>query len=554
MRRVERELGWSQRDDIQCCGVTMAQCHALLAICEREEISIVELAGTLGVDTANLSRTVDAMVRSGLVDRHPNPQDRRYVSLTLTDAGRKASETIEHLSNLYLSRVFEFIPREKHGQVMESLDLVASALERCSGKHGCCEEDPADREHPAGTKRRLKKRGGTMMDADHRTIDADQKTIGCESEASQPGRGCGCSSGKRVLVERFDPSMKIPAWVTGTISTAAGIVPRVSTALDVRDVLGSWKARWGVGRMSYDVSPGLYAVGEADENSPVFVSANYKMSFDRLRRELTGIDAWILVLDTKGINVWCAAGKGTFGTEEIVNRVGAVDLRSVVAHHLLILPQLGAPGVAAHEVHRQTGFKVLYGPVRASDIPAFIDAHGKATPEMREVRFGFLDRLVLTPIEVVGVIKPALVLLGLLFLLNLALDLWAPFLSLVHRSLVAFVPFFGALIAGSVVAPALLPFIPGRAFAWKGWLAGLAWSVIFIFFSAVRWPEALFYLLVLPAVSGYLTMNFTGASTYTSLSGVVKEMKTALSALVVSAGLGIVLLLGTVTGRALGIL
>ncbi len=81
VRQVQRELGWSQKNDIQCCGVTMAQCHALLEIGSRDEISIVELAGLLGVDTSTLSRTVDNMVKGGLVDRLLNPQDRRYVSL-----------------------------------------------------------------------------------------------------------------------------------------------------------------------------------------------------------------------------------------------------------------------------------------------------------------------------------------------------------------------------------------------------------------------------------------------------------------------------------------
>jgi hypothetical protein len=381
--------------------------------------------------------------------------------------------------------------------------------------------------------------------------------MGCCSTAS--GANCGCGSAvegmdPKVLVDRFDPAAKIPGWVTGTISTAVGVAPIVSTVLGTADVVGSWKARWGIGRMSYEVSPGLYAVGDANANSPVLVSANYKMSFDRLRRELSGIDAWILVLDTKGINVWCAAGKGTFGTEEIVNRVKRVGLSNIVAHHLLILPQLGAPGVAGHEVHQQTGFKVLYGPVRASDLPAFLDAGGKATPEMREVRFSFIDRLVLTPIELVGVIKPALILIGFLFLLMLIHDPSASFLRLVDRTFVAFVPFFGAILAGAVVAPTLLPFIPGRAFTWKGWLIGLVWSIIFVLSISAHWTLTLFYLLVLPALSGYLTMNFTGASTYTSLSGVVREMKTALRALVVSAGLGFVLLLGRAAGHALGIL
>ena len=78
--------------------------------------------------------------------------------------------------------------------------------------------------------------------------------------------------------------------------------------------------------MHYTVEPGLYAVGKPDERSPVLVTANYKLSFDKLRNELTGRNVWILVLDTKGINVWCSAGKGTFGTMELVGRIESTGL------------------------------------------------------------------------------------------------------------------------------------------------------------------------------------------------------------------------------------
>jgi hypothetical protein len=357
------------------------------------------------------------------------------------------------------------------------------------------------------------------------------------------------------LVEGFDGA-KIPGWVQGTIATPAGIVPRVVSRLLPGDIIGSWKARWGVGRMHYLLSPGLYAAGAPGPDSPVLVSANYKMSFDRLRRELEGIDAWILVLDTKGINVWCAAGKGTFGTEELTARIARFRLSEVVTHRTLILPQLSAPGVAAHVVKQRTGFRVVYGPVRAADLPAFLKAGNVATPEMRRVRFGFLDRLVLTPMELVAVIKPALILIALLFLLNLAAAPSAPFLSLVKGALMGFLPFLGAILAGALFTPALLPYIPGRAFAWKGWLLGLIWTMLYIRYASapIDWRQGLFYFLVLPPVSAYLAMNFTGASTYTSLSGVVREMKTALPALIVSAGSGVVFLAAAMLGRAMGII
>ncbi len=353
-----------------------------------------------------------------------------------------------------------------------------------------------------------------------------------------------CGQGQNILVDTSGLK-KTPPWVTGVVKSPGGIVPRVATVLRTSDRLGSWKARWGVGRMHYEIRPGLYAVGAPDQDSPVLVSANYKMSFDRLRKELGDISAWILVLDTKGINVWCAAGKGTFGTDEIVERLTRVGLGQIVTHRTLILPQLGAPGVAAHEVQKKTGFRIAYGPVRARDLPAFLKTGRKTTEEMRRVHFGFLDRLVLTPMEVVGVIKPALVLLALLFVLNLVRNFSAPFPILLSASILAFLPFLGAIITGAVLTPTLLPYIPGRAFAWKGWLLGFVLTLCFILSPsvAIGWEAGLFYLLVLPAISSYLAMNFTGASTYTSLSGVVHEMRTAVPAQIISAGAGLVFII-----------
>jgi hypothetical protein len=364
----------------------------------------------------------------------------------------------------------------------------------------------------------------------------------CQTESK-----ASCCSSSDVLVDVAKVE-RVPSWVMDLTKTPAGMVPRVATNLNWKDMTGSWKARWGIGRMNYIIPPGLYAVGKPDKNAPVLVTANYKMSFDRLRKELTHINAWILVLDTKGINVWCAAGKGTFGTHEIINRIGKTRLAEVVSHGTLILPQLGAPGVAAYEVHKATGFKIIYGPVQARDLPAFLKSGNVATSKMREVPFTIIDRLVLTPMELVGTAKYIGALLILLFVISLIRMPSAPFLTLVVTTFVYSLPFLGALFIGTVLTPALLPFIPGRAFAWKGWLMGFVATVLFVFYvsSSLSWKMYLFYLLALPAISSYLTMNFTGASTYTSLSGVVREMKTALPVQILSATLGLVFLIVSV--------
>jgi len=327
--------------------------------------------------------------------------------------------------------------------------------------------------------------------------------------------------------------------ITGEILASHSNIPTASTELNFKDTLGTWKARWGIGRMNYKINPGLYSVGNPDHTSPVLVSANYKLTFDTLRKELSGLNCWILILDTKGINVWCAAGKGTFGTDELVNRVSKTGLSGMVSHRKLILPQLGAPGVSAHEVTRQTGFAVVYGPVRACDIKAFLESGLMATEEMRAVKFTMWDRLVLTPVELVPAAKASLMVLGVLFLINLFAA--RPF------GLADFIVYAGAVVTGTVVTPALLPFIPGRAFAWKGWLLGLCWTAGFIWFNGWFAPEflllAIGYLLVLPSLSAFLAMNFTGSSTYTSFSGVIKEMKAAVPLIAFSSVVGIVLVL-----------
>lgn len=313
------------------------------------------------------------------------------------------------------------------------------------------------------------------------------------------------------------------------------MVPQISSSLARADHWGSFKARWGVGRMHYTVDPGLYALGNPDKHSPVLVTANYKMSFDKLRESLPGRDAWILVLDTKGINVWCAAGAGTFGTAELINRIESTGLPQIVSHRQLILPQLGAPGVAAHQVKNLAGFKVIYGPIRAEDLPAFLDAGLKATPEMRSKSFTIWERAVLIPVELVTfpklVIMLALTLLLLIGGMGGSGGFWA---NALNHGVFAIIAFVTAILAGTVFTPLLLPRLPGRAFSLKGMSVGI---IAVALLSLFRWNdiiskgdriEMVAWFFLIPAIASYLAMNFTGASTYTSLSGVKKEIRWAL--------------------------
>ena len=289
------------------------------------------------------------------------------------------------------------------------------------------------------------------------------------------------------------------------------------------------KARWAINRNDYKIPPGIYAVGNPDEKANVFVTANYKLSFDHLRSNIAGMNAWILVLDTKGINVWCAAGKGTFGTNELINRIRSCDIEKLVSHRKIIVPQLGAVGVSAHEVKNETGFKVIYGPVRAVDIPSFISANLRATESMRTVKFTLSDRLILTPVELVGHFKYIISLLVLMILLGGFKNSTFSFNDMFDSGIVVTVSLLCAYIGGAVITPLLLPWLPARSFAMKGLIVGVAISIVLYFaqLTGTNIIESISLMFIIVASTSFISMNFTGASTYTSLSGVKKEMKTA---------------------------
>lgn len=317
----------------------------------------------------------------------------------------------------------------------------------------------------------------------------------------------------------------------------------VSTHLSWADKWSHIKVRWGVGRMKSEVEPGIYAVGNPEENSIVLVSANYKLSFDTLRKELTGLDAWILVLDTKGINVWCAAGKGTFGTDELVHRIEVTGLKEIVSHRKLIVPQLGAPGVSAHEVKRRSGFSVIYGPVRASDIPAFLQAGKKATPEMRRVRFSLWDRMKVIPVELTQGSSKLFLIMLVFFLLSGFNSKGYSINAATTAGIRAALLLLLAFIVGTVAGPLLLPWLPGRSFSFKGFAIGLLFflAAFFVILPGISMIEVFAWFLLISAIASFLTMNFTGASTYTSLSGVKKEMRVAVPAQLAAAVIGILL-------------
>jgi len=134
VRIFERNLGALKENEITCCGITMAQCHALVEIGRARSISLNELASILNLENSTMSRTVNGLVDNDFVKRDINAEDRRYVTISLKEKGSTLFESIEKEMNQYFKNVYESIAENKREQVIESLGLLLTAIKQ----NDCC--------------------------------------------------------------------------------------------------------------------------------------------------------------------------------------------------------------------------------------------------------------------------------------------------------------------------------------------------------------------------------------------------------------------------------
>lgn len=277
--------------------------------------------------------------------------------------------------------------------------------------------------------------------------------------------------------------------------------------------------RLNINRNNYKIPTGLYEFGQPSEDSPVLVTGNYKLTFDYLRKSLKK-DYWVLIIDTDGINVWCAAGKGRFGSAEVIRMLRSVKLP--VSHNEIILPQLSAPGIQSHLITKITGKKVIFGPIRISDMDDFVETGIRE--DMRKVTFTLKDRMLLVPLELIASLKYliAAFLVGLIpyfpaetFWIFLTASLLG---NLVHTLLLPILPFRKFYLNGALLSLCLLPFLQARLLSIGVVMLGMLYS-------------------------SFLAMNFTGSTTFTSLSGVKKEMAEAIPRMIIWGTLSILLII-----------
>jgi NAD-dependent dihydropyrimidine dehydrogenase PreA subunit len=234
---------------------------------------------------------------------------------------------------------------------------------------------------------------------------------------------------------------------------------------------------------------GLIRIGHPDATSPVLLTGNFRLTVERVKRSLRGVDAYLLIANSRGVNVWCAATGGLLSNHDVVSVIKTSGIEHVVNHRTLVLPQLAATGIESRVVHRKTGWHVVWGPVRADDLPAFIDTGLTASPAMRNVEFPWTQRL------------------------EMAVA-WAFPISLIAALLA--LPFFGwsALALGTLIWIASLAiFLPFPLYEHR--LRRKETNVGFVFFDFGRtglpilmWLLFLVVLAVVGAITGDLSSTF----------------------------------------------
>ena len=205
------------------------------------------------------------------------------------------------------------------------------------------------------------------------------------------------------------------------------------------------------------VEPGLRKIGMPDKDAPVFVTCNFHLTVRRVERALSGMDAWLLVAPSNGINVWCASCGGELNTQGVISILKICRLSDKVSHRCLILPQFSAPGIDIHKLKQETGFNSIFGPAYAKDIPTFMKEGRKKSPDMCLAKYPLSFRLEML------ISMNALVWAVIAAIILIINPTWSFLFTLF---------FWGA----GIVLYAGYPWIPGNS----GWLKGLGLSVLII--------------------------------------------------------------------------
>ena len=248
----------------------------------------------------------------------------------------------------------------------------------------------------------------------------------------------------------------------------------------------------------YPVTPGLMIFGKPDRQSPVLITTNYELTVRRVARALSGLDCYLLVAPAGGINVWCAAGDGSFSIDSIISILKTSRIGELAGHRRLLLPELCANGIDMFEVRRRTGWTAVFGPARAEDVREYFRRGRKKTQEMLRVTFSAKERF-----------EMALAMWG-------SLSLRYTVFPLLILGLNAALGFAGLLALLSLLVTFGCFTLPGQTFVQKAGVAGVA--LLGLVLLGLSWAGGLTGTLAATSASLVLAASFLVGSAFPGYS------------------------------------
>ena len=138
LRRIERFLFTNLKEDGKCCGVTFNECHILMEMIGNNEILMNDLTQNLEMDKSIISRSIDLMVKTGLIHRKENTEDRRKKSIILTESGEKKARAINTYVNEKYLMLFTNMAKDEEESIVSSVKLLASVFDKWKDKEASC--------------------------------------------------------------------------------------------------------------------------------------------------------------------------------------------------------------------------------------------------------------------------------------------------------------------------------------------------------------------------------------------------------------------------------
>ena len=313
-------------------------------------------------------------------------------------------------------------------------------------------------------------------------------------------------------------------------------------------VTGGWRG--------IPINPGLYRAGNPNQDSPVIVTANYELTYYTVMRALSkdNLDAWVLVCDTAGINVWCAARGIHFKTEDVIQMIRITRLSEFVTHREILLPQLAAAGMNPTEIRERTGFRARYGPVRIHDLGKWLNL-GKPRPKPRKmaiVTFNLRERMEQTvahiPFLYAAILaKPILAILAISLFGGLGLLVILPvfyqeILSAVLNIIILIAEFNIALFGNAFILGVFFPVLPakGNSFWRRGVALGLGtlpFAALIMYGLQSHWTVIVTWMILQFAMATSLTMDWSGMTSVSDPKVIRREYPYMVTMLKVSGAL-----------------